>query len=252
MVFQTDNACSNLNRAAWSFTVCEIMTPSSSLKLASDKQSLADTLQAFPQYDVIPILNPGYGIYDYYDRDHGETKEISLRDALPDTTSILDCLETLQARKFSFVTRQGWVVGFIHFSDLNRPVAKMPFRILMATWEYRLGEKIRTNLPKLSQDEIIELVGQERWEQIETRISALQEDHADLDWISYLDFPELNRISRHLIDGKLISLSRSAPADSPDLVAEMYDRLYNAPTAAAMVARFGDLDRLIRFRDLSS
>ncbi|HEY3345880.1 MAG TPA: hypothetical protein VGJ97_13180 [Anaerolineaceae bacterium] len=252
MVFQTDNACSNLNRAAWSFTVCEIMTPSSSLKLASDKQSLKDLLETYPQYDVIPILNPGYGIYDYYDRDHGETKEISLRDALPDQTSILDCLETLQSRKFSFVTRQGWVVGFIHYSDLNRPVAKMPFRILMATWEYRLGEKIRTNLPMLSQSEIIDLVGQARWEQIQTRIRSLQENHADLDWISYLDFPELNRISRLLIDGKLIAVARSAPSDSPDIIAEMYDRLYNAPAAPAMVAKFGDLDRLIRFRDLSS
>jgi hypothetical protein len=252
MVFQTDNACSNLNRAAWSFTVCEIMTPSSRLKLANDKQSLNEISQANPQYDVIPILNPGYGIYDYYDRDRDEIKEISLRDALPDQTSVLDCLDTLQERKFSFITRQGWVVGFIHFSDLNRPVAKMPFRILMATWEYRLGEKLRTNLPMLAQNEILEVIGQERWDQIQAQIGRLQQDHADLDWISYLEFPELNRLSRHPIDGRMINVINPLPPDSPDIVAEVYDRLYQAPVNGAMVAKFEDLDRLIRFRDLSS
>ncbi len=252
MVFQTDNACTNLNRAAWSFTVCEIMTPSSRLKLANDRNSLNDILQAFPQYDVIPILNPGYGIYDYYDRDQSQIREISLRDALPDQTSILDCLEVLQDRKYAFITRQGWVVGFVHFSDLNHPVARMPFRILMATWEYRLGEKIRMNLPALPQDELIASVGRTRWEQIQARIKELQADRTDLDWVSYLDFPELHHLSRTLMDGKLANGTLPAPADRPDLILEMYRRLYEAPSTQPIVARLDDLDRLIRFRDLSS
>jgi hypothetical protein len=106
-----------LKRLAITFTVRDIMIPVSDLVCAPDESQAAAVSAEHPDFSVIPIPDHGK-LTSYFERDSRSTKKITLNDLISDGTSLLDLVQILEGREFSFVLSQH-IEGYVHFSDLN-------------------------------------------------------------------------------------------------------------------------------------
>jgi hypothetical protein len=70
----------------------------------------------------------------------------SQEDLLSDGTGLLDLLDLLASRDFFFALSANRICGFIHFSDLNNVLVKLPLFVLLAAVERRLWRRVREGL----------------------------------------------------------------------------------------------------------
>jgi hypothetical protein len=178
-----------LNRLAIAFTVKDVMTPRAGLVCAVNDIQAGGVSDSNPDYDVIPIQHNGT-LTGYFERKSGRTKRISPTDLIADGTSLLDLVDILEERQFSFVLSRQKIEGYVHFSDLNHQLVKLTFYVILEALERMALNSIqgRSDRESLKRD-----LGQERFKQIEKAYKRAGRAARDL--VSYLNLADILRLA---------------------------------------------------------
>ena len=138
----TNSVTEALRRLTTTFTVKEIMTPTPRLKTGGDAESAAAVSASHPDFTIIPIRKDG-ALCAYFDRDSHETKPISVDDLISDGTTLIELIEVLRARDFSFVLANRRITGYVHNSDLNHQLVKWTFYVMLEAVERLALDSLR-------------------------------------------------------------------------------------------------------------
>jgi hypothetical protein len=119
----TSNVTDALKHLTTTFTIKDIMTPKSRLVCAADAESAPAVSAANPDFSIIPIKTDNE-LTAYFDRDAAQAYPIRVGDLLSDGTTLLDLVDILRGRGFSFVLTHQHIDGYVHYSDLNHQMVK--------------------------------------------------------------------------------------------------------------------------------
>ncbi len=220
-----------LERLAVAFTVSDIMIPESALKCADAKASAEVFLQENPLFDVVPIRENGL-LKEYLERGSDRLKPISLQDIVSNATSIFGIVDILTGKKFVFVLVRQRIEGYVHFSDLNNSLVKLPYFVLLEAIEQQLAKETG---PSIHEKNLHEVLDPQRVDAIIQKMGTLRKEKADLGWTSLLSFNEIVRFACHF--GKLQLMTKEVEVISKvrNLVSHAGDQL---------VSSHGDVRRL--------
>lgn len=152
-----------LNRLAIAFAVKDIMTPRTGLVCAANDMQAARVSDDNPDYDVIPIQQGGT-LTGYFERKPRRARKIAPADLIADGTSLLDLVEILKQRQFSFVLSRQKVEGYVHYSDLNHQLVKLTFYVMLEALERTALNSIHSTSDRES---LKKDLPEQRFEQIE-------------------------------------------------------------------------------------
>jgi hypothetical protein len=145
-------------------------------------------------FDVISIRRKGV-LTAYMERGSGKIHDIALDDLITESTGLLEAVDVLARRRHAFVLVRDRVSGYIHFSDFNHPIVKVPFFILLEAVERRCFESLAT---KLSPAILTKALGVERFRTVEQKLLEQQRRRANLGWAAVLSFAEKLLCTQHL------------------------------------------------------
>ncbi len=183
---------------ALSFTVQNIMVPKESLVCGYDKESARTLLEEHPDLDVIPIESDGR-LSAYLIRGGKKPKDIRIQDMIGAGASILELVEVLnsslsQERGFCFVLVENRLAGYVHYSDLNNDVVKLPLFIVLENVEHFLVGKLRS---LVKEENLAEVLKDEAIERAKKKMSYMKDHSAELEWTTVLYFGELLQFAKH-------------------------------------------------------
>ncbi len=188
-----------LKRIAMAFTVRDIMASEEKIVRAPDITTAQKLLKQNPDFDVIPIEQNG-NMVSYIEQGSEKTKSIQANDIISDATSIIDLVGILKDKKFCFILVRNSISGYVHFSDLNNHIVKLPFFIILEALERNLIEKIGA----LTNEKTLELVlGPKRAGELRKTMGDLKMKRADLDWPNLLSFKDIVQFNCHFEKIKL-------------------------------------------------
>jgi hypothetical protein len=95
-------------------------------------------------------------------------------------TPILDLVGTFCDRQHLFVLGQCEIVGLIHFSDLNDPVVKLPYFLLLEGLERKIADSIRESVNNNALSQII--TDPKRLANIRGKMSDLKKNRLIVIW----------------------------------------------------------------------
>lgn len=186
-----------LSRLSTTFVVRDIMVDAQDLLCAESVDSALQFLVKYPDFDVVP-LRQSDTLVGYLERGEEKLQHIQVADLLSDTTSILDLIEVLKERTHIFVLVRNRVAGYVHFSDLNKQVVKIPFFVLLEAVERHFVDQIEQLLTK----EILkEVLDPKRYDIVAQKMENMKNNRSNLGWVSLLYFKEILLCAKHL--GKL-------------------------------------------------
>jgi hypothetical protein len=178
-----------LKRLATTFTVRDVMIPRVGLICSDDEKHAAKVSDDNPDFNVIPIPQEGQ-LTGYFERDSRNIKRIELDDLISDGTSLLDLVEILEDRPFSFVLSHRHIEGYVHYSDLNHHLVKLAFYVILEALERVALDSIqgRDDRESLKRD-----LDPKRFEQIEGAYKRTGDAARSL--ASYLNISDLLRLA---------------------------------------------------------
>jgi hypothetical protein len=182
-----------LDRLAQAFTVRDIMVPRIRLICAPDEPSARTRLVENTDHDVIAIEQDG-NVVSYLERGGGRQRPIRVEDMVSDSTSILDLVEVLQHRVFCYVVGAQRIVGYVHFSDLNNHLAKLPYFVLFEAIESRVANLIGDLITEAVLGQVLD---PQRCDSVRKAMGRQRSDRSDLGWCALLTFNELIRCAVH-------------------------------------------------------
>lgn len=183
-----------LERIALSFTVKDIMVPVDRLVKAPDELSAKQLLTERTEFDVIPIYKNGE-IVKYLERGQTNARFVTVTDTISDGTSIFSVIDILHQRRFGFVLGGNRVVGYIHFSDLNNSVVKIPFYVMFEALEYALTQRIQS---LITEELLSKVLDPDRCDRVKKQMEARKKTKSDFGWTSLLYFGEILSFARHI------------------------------------------------------
>jgi len=178
-----------LNRLAIAFTVRDIMTPNAALVSAANEIQAGRVSKDYPDYDVIPIRREGT-LTGYFERKTGRTKTITPNEIISDGTNLLDLVEILEERQFSFVLSRHKIDGYVHFSDLNHQLVKLTFYVILEALERVALNSIRS---RSDRESLRKDLRPERFKQIEKAYTRA--GRAARDYVSYLNISDILQLA---------------------------------------------------------
>jgi hypothetical protein len=176
-----------LETLARTFTVREIMVPVGQLVRGANEQDALRLLRKNPEFDMIPIPDSGEPSM-FLDRDAKTVRSIERSDLISDGTSILELVDVLAERGRVFVFKRQQIGGYVHFSDLNNHITKIPFFVIFESLETSLATTLRENM-KVT--ELPSYLSQETLSKVNGRMKRLRAKRADFSWTSALDFRQV-------------------------------------------------------------
>jgi hypothetical protein len=178
-----------LKRLAIAFTVKDIMTQRADLVCAAGHVQASTVSDNHPDYEVIPIQQGGT-LTGYFERKSGRTKSITPADLITDGTSLIDLVDILEERQFSFVLSRQKIEGYVHFSDLNHQLVKLTYYVLLQALERMALNSIqsRSDSESLKKD-----LGLDRFNQIEK--AYLRAGRAARALVSYLNLSDILQLA---------------------------------------------------------
>lgn len=179
-----------LKRLATTFTLRDIMTPTSMLICASDELSAPTVSANHPDFDVIPIKT-GAGVTGYYCRASGTTSHVTLSDVISDGTNLLDFVDFCQQKPFFFVLGDREITGYVHFSDLNHHLVKLTFYVILESLEKKALELVPSGD---EQTYLRRNLNPSRMKQIEKRYNDAGQAARSL--LSYLNIADILRLAQ--------------------------------------------------------
>ncbi len=230
-----------INRLCGSFTVREIMIPRAQLVCARSEEDAERLLNDYPAYDVLAGLDEDGDIRWYIERGSGRPTAIRADDVISADTSILDLASILARRRFCFVSGGQRVEGYVHFSDLNNPIVRIPFFVLIETLEQSLVDALRSL--GVGETDLAAHLPPERMKELRARMSRMRRERAELDWLSLLSFGEVVLLAR---TRGLVSLKRGEQS----ALIDVRNRVCHA--ARVMVGRHEDVAQLAWTRETCS
>jgi hypothetical protein len=229
----------DLDRLYGAVSVRDIMTKTNQLKRA-DK--LHNAKKLFPEYDVVPYPRRGK-IEGFFSRNSDQITPLEVDHVVSADTSTLNAPDLLKQRGFYFVVAMNAVVGYVHYSDLNKVITKVPFFIVFQAAERRLWGKIES---RISEEDLHKVFDGGAKGFIDKR-RKLAKGNVDIDWIGVFTFPSILRLARHygvtdLTDDeiKLLKDTRNNIAHSDNLLVTQYEDVTTLATAHALVQQLID------------
>jgi len=183
-----------LRRLARRFVARDLMVPKEELICAQDEHDAGLKLEAHPKFDVIPIRQADR-LVAFVERGRPQHKTIQVQHVIGSETPILDLVDSLCDRPFVFVVGRHEVIGLVHFSDLNDPIVKLPYFVLLEGVERQVADSVRSLVREESFAEIIR--DPNRISQIRGKMSKLNANGADRDWVTILYFREILEAACH-------------------------------------------------------
>lgn len=147
----------------------------------------------YQDYDYTASLTRGQ-ITTYYRRGELEGFDLGQEDLLSDGTSLLDLLDLLVRREFFFVLSGNKVCGFVHFSDLNNELVKLPLFVLLATVESRLWSHVKEGL---TESEVEYIMDYDRFDAVKRRRERARQKNVDRGWEGLLYLREILELARN-------------------------------------------------------
>jgi len=178
-----------LKRLAIAFTVKDIMTPRAELACAVNDMQVGSISDNYPDYDVIPIQEGGK-LTGYFERKSRRTKRITEAELIADGTSLLDLVDILEERQFSFVLSGKTIDGYVHFSDLNHQLVKLTFYVLLEALERMALNSIRS---RSDPESLKKDLNPERFKQIEQSYKRAR--RAARTHLSYLNLSDILQLA---------------------------------------------------------
>lgn len=222
-----------LAQLAETFTVRDIMVAQADLKRANDLDEAVRLLDEYPDYDHIPLPATG-AIGAYVARTDRKFHAINNRDLISDGTSLLDLPELLSERAFFFVLASNQIQGFVHFSDLNNGLVKLPLFALFEAVERQLASRLAKANP--SGDALAQLLGDKRMDDIKKKRAKASQRRANRTDLDYLSFTEVLALSQRF------DLTHLKPDDSQAL-GDIRNRVAHGNP---LIEDHGDVRRLVK------
>jgi hypothetical protein len=164
------------------------MTPQERLVTAGNAEEAEQKLGTNPQYDVIPIRQ-GDRLVAFLERGASKPRTIQIQHVVSAETPIMDLVDSLCDCPFAFVVGRHQVVGLVHISDLNDPVVKLPYFVLLEGLERQVADSIRS---LVTDDTLGKLkIDPKRLMFLTSKKASLQKNGADRDWVTLLYFREI-------------------------------------------------------------
>jgi hypothetical protein len=142
---------------------------------------------------LIPIIT-NKEIESYLHKTSNEQSFIQTEDLISNGTSILKLIEILNERDFSFVLSENKISGYVHYSDLNNQLVKIPLYVLFEALE---SDIIRSIGDKIDEQVIREVIPEKAENHIEN-IEKRKKKNVDLSLKNFLYLRELLLIAKHL------------------------------------------------------
>jgi hypothetical protein len=165
-----------LERISNLFTAQDLMTSAGQLKRGD---SLEHAMQLFHEYDVVPYPKAGE-IKGFFKREDSGMTPIETGLLLSDGTSVFKILMLLNQNRFYFVISANTIVGYIHFSDLNRPITKIPFFVLFQSIERELWERIQN---RISEKDFPKLFKESEAKKFISKRMKIKKYNVDIGWL---------------------------------------------------------------------
>jgi hypothetical protein len=207
------------------------MTPVEQLKRAD---TLDQAEQLFYEYDVVPYPRAG-AINGFFKRKDSKIKPIETGLLLSEGTSVFQLLELLNQNKFYFVISGNRIVGYIHYSDFNRSITKIPFFGLLQTVEKKLWGKIQD---RISEEDLLKIFADSEFKTFVRKRNRNRRRNVDIGWTGVFAFPSVLRLARFygqidLLDNeiKLLKETRNKVAHSDRVILSSYNDVRNVTRA---------------------
>ncbi len=183
------NATDALKHLTTTFTVKDIMTVEARLRTGADAASAQKVSAENPDFSVIPIKINGV-LSAYFERDSRRTASIEIDDLISDGTTLLELIEVLRGREFSFVLTNRRIEGYVHYSDLNHQLVKWTFYVMLEAVERMALERLR-----LSNDPayINATLGTARFSQVEKAYKRAGDNARNL--LTYLNIADILKLA---------------------------------------------------------
>ncbi|MDP9474174.1 MAG: hypothetical protein M3R38_00460 [Actinomycetota bacterium] len=232
-----DKVSDTLRQLGTSFTVRDIMVPLEDLVLIDSESEAQCFFDKYEDFDYTASRTRGQ-ITTYYKRGEPEGFDLGQEDLLSDGTSLLDLLDLMVGREFFFVLSANRVCGFVHFSDLNHELVKLPLFVLLAAVESHLWLHVKEGL---TEDDVEYLMDPDRFHEVVRRRKEAREGNVDRGWEGLLYFREILELARNhgLIE---------TPATDQELLNDTRNRV--AHHNRLLVERHEDVRELARIRNL--
>lgn len=192
----TSNVIEALKHLTTRFTVKDIMTPKSQLICAPDAFTAPAISAANPDFSVIPIKKEDE-LVGYFERDAGQVLTIGVGDLVSDGTTLLNLVDILQRREFSFVLAHQQIDGYVHYSDLNHQMVKWTFYVMLEATERLALETLRTGAER---EYLEQKLSPERFKQVERIYRRAGDNGRTL--MTYLNLADILRLA--VSDGSLL------------------------------------------------
>jgi hypothetical protein len=176
-----------LRQLGKSFTVRDIMIPYEDFVLIEDESEANRFFDEYDDFDYTASLTRGE-ITTYYKRGVPGSFELSQEDLLSDGTSLLELLNLMVSRDFFFVLSANRICGFVHFSDLNHQLVKLPLFVLLAAVESHLWPQVREGL---TEADVEMVMSPERFDEVRCRLRRAKERDVNIGWEGLLYFGEI-------------------------------------------------------------
>lgn len=180
----------NLKRLATAFTVRDIMVSMADLVCATVESDAPILSNSFSDFSFIPIRT-GNGLSAYYSRDLRQISPIGVPDLVGDGTGIFDLVDILERREFVFILGPKQIDGYIHFSDLNHPLVKLTFYVLLEGVERFALDSMK---PRLTEEFLKVGLGSPRFQQVQSLYKRA--GNAGQSLINYLNIADILRLAR--------------------------------------------------------
>jgi len=185
----TSNLTEALKHLTTRFTVKDIMTPEVRLTWAPDAETAPTVSAAHPDFSVIPIKGKGV-LSAYFERDSRRTCVIEVGDLISDGTTLLDLVDVLQGREFSFVLTNRRIDGYVHYSDLNHQMMKWTFYVMLEAVERLALDSLR---PRDERAYLEEKLGGIRFRQVDQMYKRAGDNGRSL--LTYLNIADILRLA---------------------------------------------------------
>ncbi len=220
------------------FTVRDVMTRYEDLILVNSGREAQQFFEEQDDYDYTAASSSGQ-ITDYFRRYEPSAKPILTRDLISDGTSLLTLIDLLSERDFFFVLSKNEICGFVHFSDLNNELVKLPLYVLTQAVErhlwFAMGDRI-------TESDLKEALSEERFERIQQELEHARRERVDRGWEGLLYFNDILNLS------KQYGLARMSSKDCSQLTTTRNKVAHN--DGRLLVEKHKDVSKLARVREL--
>jgi hypothetical protein len=124
----------------------------------------------------------------YLERGTDLPKPIATQHLISDATTIFQLVTMFDRRIFYFVLSADEIAGYVHYSDLNSPIVKLPYFVLLQEVEWLLLNRVT---PHITEAMLREVASPDRVERILEGWNKAQVGDVDRGWAGLLHFSEI-------------------------------------------------------------